>query len=270
MVYWRRMGEKKYALSAYYVAKSLPLGLIEKRNEFALLTKRRNSLIFKWSQEQLMFVYAFGVIVLFNFDQKTAGKIVRQAMRFGVEPLEKPKTDDYEVVIDPERKISVEFDSVIMPKLNHGQIDIVAEVLAQSAAIEFVEERVGGIVEKFGQITQGLEEGGRIRLSDKDVLKLIGSGRSIVQYVITQLSLLDKPEQTWEDKDLESLFTAMRKMFELEDRFRAIEFRLDFIHETSSLVLDILENKRSVKLELWIIYLFIIDLVLVVYEIWFK
>lgn len=264
------MEQKRYPISAHYVAKSLPLQAFEKRSDLPLLTKRRNSLVFKLSDEQLMYVYAFGVVALFNFDKKAAGKAVRQALKLGLDPLEKAVADEYEVVIDPERKISVEFEAAYLPRLDPDQLGIVAEVLAQSAAIEFVEGRVAEIVDRFRKVTEGLEEGGRIRSTDKEVMKVIGSGRSIVQYVVASLALLDKPEQTWEDKELESLFTAMRKMFELEDRFRAIEFRLDFIHETSSLVLDILENKRSVNLELWIIFLFVIDLVLVVYEIWFK
>ena len=63
-------------ISAYYVAKSLPLPLIEKRNELALVTKRRNALIFGKPEDQMMFVFSYGVVVLFNFDAKHARRTV--------------------------------------------------------------------------------------------------------------------------------------------------------------------------------------------------
>lgn len=261
---------EKHAISAHYLAKSLPLALIEKRNELALVTKRRNALIFGRPQEQMMIVFSFGVVVLYDFDAKHGARVLKQIAKYGEDPLETPKTEDYAVVIDPSSKISVEFDSVVIDDVDSDLVYVVAEVLAQSVAIEYVEEKVGGIVNRFEKVTAGLERGGKIRMRDAEVLKTIGAGRSIIQYVISQLSLLDKPDSTWEDKDVETTFVAMRKMFELEDRFRALEFRLNFIQDTSEIVLDLLQNRRAVKMELAIIYLFVIDIVLVLYEVFWK
>ena len=261
------MASQKYAIKAYYVAKSLPLAEIEKKNELALLTKRRNSLVFQPAHDRIMVVFSFGVVVLFNFDDKLAQKFVKQVSKYGIEPTEKHKTEEYDVVIDPEKKPGVEFDFVTLNRIDTEQIHLVAEVLAQSVAIEYVEERVEHFMGRFERIYTDLEKDGRIRVSDLEVRKMIGGGRNVVQYVITQLSLLDKPETTWNDKDIESLFVGMRKMFELEDRFRNIEFRLNFIQDTSELVLDILAHKRSYNLEVAVLWLFIIDVALIAYEI---
>lgn len=258
--------KEKRPISAHYLAKTLPLALIEKRNELALMTKRRNALIFGRPQGQMMFVFSYGVVVLFDFEPKHAAKILKQIAKYGEEPVEARKTEEYAVVVDPSVKTSVEFDNVILHALDADHLYVIAEVLAQSVAIEYVEEKVNDTVKRFSVVTTGLERGGRIRMKDVDVLKTIGAGRSITQYVITQLSLLDKPDVTWEAKDVEATFVAMRKMFELEDRFKAIEFRLNFIQDTSEVVLDVLQSRRANKLELAIIYLFVIDLVLVLYE----
>lgn len=264
------MTSAQYPIRAYYVAKSLPLAEIEKKNDLALLTQRRNFLVFQPAQDRIMVVFSFGVVVLFNFDEKTAAKFVKQITRYGAEPLAKPRVEEYAAVVDPEQKISVEFNHVVLNKIDPDQIYLIAEVIAQSVAIDFVEDRVDQIVARFERIDAGLERDGKIRVSDAEIRKVIGAGRNIIQYVITQLSLLDKPDITWESKEMESLFLAMRKMFELEDRFRTLEFRLNFIQNTSEMVLHILEAKRSVNLELWIIGLFIVDVMLVVYEIFFK
>jgi uncharacterized Rmd1/YagE family protein len=264
------MAPQTYPIRAYYLAKSLSLAEIEKKNDFALLNKRRNSLVFQPASDKMLAVFSFGVVVLFNCDDKACSKFVKQAARYATDPLEKPNVEEYEVIVDPEKKPGAEFNSVYVSKLDPDQIHLISEVLAQSVAIDFVEERVERFVTRFEKIYSGLEKDGKIRVKDIEVRKAIGAGRNIVQYVITQLSLLDKPDTTWEDKDLETLFISMRRMFELEDRFKNVEFRLNFIQDTSELVLDILENKRSVNLEMAIIYLFVIDIALVLYEVFFK
>ncbi len=259
-----------HPISAHYVAKSLPLPLIEQRNELALVSKRRNALIFGRPEYETMIVFSFGVVVFYNFGKKEVERAVKQFREYGSDPVEAPKVEEYAVVIDPEKKPSAEFDSVVLNRMDADLLYVVAEVLAQSVAIEYVEEKVSNIVERFDKVTAGLEQAGKIRSRDSEVLKTIGAGRAITHYVISQLSLLDKPDSTWEDRDIEAVFTSMRKMFELEDRFRAVEFRLDFIQDTSELSLDILQNKRSVNLELWVIFLFIVDIVLVLYEVLLK
>ena len=255
------------AISAYYLAKSLPLGFITKRNELALVSKRRNSLVIGRPEHQLMIIFSFGVVVLYHYDRAETERVLKQIAEYGVEPVKNTKSEEYAVVIDPEKKISVEFDNVVLPKVDADMLFVIAEVLAQSVAIEYVEEIVADTMTRFEQVTNGLEHGGKIAASDREVLKTIGAGRSITQYVVSQLSLLDKPDSTWEDKDIETAFIGMRKMFELEDRFKALEFRLDFIQDTSELALDILQNKRSVNMEWAVIVLFVIDILLILYEV---
>ncbi len=256
-----------HAISAYYVAKALPLPLVGELEGFSLLSKRRNSLMYGKSDGRIAIIFAFGVVVLYDFPKEASPGLLSRVSKRGIEPSEIFETEEYTVVIDPEKKISAEFEHVVLPKFDINILYVAAEVLAQSVAIEHVEKKVVDIVDRFERVTAGLEKGGKIRASSSEVLKTIGAGRSITQYVLSQLSLLDKPDSTWEDRDVETTFTSMRKMFELEDRFRAIEFRLDFIQGTSELVLDLLQNKRSVNQEWAIIYLFVIDLILVVYEI---
>jgi uncharacterized Rmd1/YagE family protein len=259
-----------YQIRAYCVAKSISLTELERQNQLALLTQRRNFVVYQPAADRFMAVFSYGVVVLFNFDEKISPKFVELAARYGADPLEKPKVEEYTVILDPSQKVSAEFNHVVLHKLDPEQIALIAEVLAQSVAIDAVEERVDTIVGKFDRIHAALAKDGRIPVRDVEIRKLIGASRTLIQYVITQLSLLDKPDVTWEDKELEALFVGMRKMFELEDRFRTMEFRLNFIQDTSEMIMHILESRRSVKLELWIIGLFILDLVIVLYEALFK
>src|SRR5262245_37007226 len=113
-------------ISAYYVAKSLPLALIEKRNELALVTKRRNALIFGKPEDQMMFVFSYGVVVLFNFDAQHAERVLEQIAKYGEDPVGSKKSEDYDILVDPVQKISVEFDCVILDELDRDLVYVVA------------------------------------------------------------------------------------------------------------------------------------------------
>ena len=88
----------------------------------------------------------------------------------------------------------------------------------------------------------------------------------ILQQILSRLSLLDKPDITWDSPELETLFGHMRKMYELDDRFRAVEFKLDSIQDNSKALLSILQTRRSERLEIVIVALILIEVVLFVYE----
>jgi uncharacterized Rmd1/YagE family protein len=262
--------ETRYPIAAYYLAKTLPLPLIERRFGLSPAHKRRNFLLFRQGEERLILVFSYGVVVLFGFDPKNAKRIAKQLTRYGVEPVEKPRIEEYEVAVDPGRKPSVEFDFVILDRLDPDYLYVIAEVLAQSVAIEYVEERAAEIVAKFEKVYEGLEQEGKLRADEIGIRKAIGAGRNLVQYVISHLSLLDKPDVTWDDKDVEALFAGMRRTFELEDRFRALEFRLNFIQDTSVMVLDLMQTRKSYLIEVVIVALFVFDIVLVLYELFLK
>lgn len=262
---------ERYSIVAHNVCRSLQLERLEKKGEFGPLTKLRNELIFRPSEDRAAYFFSFGVIVLFNFPQKDGAKLVKTvAAKYCDDRLAKPNAEEYEIIVDAERKTEVGFDSVVVNRLDPVHLQVIAEVLAQSAAIDDVEDRVGAIMERLKGAYSGLERDGRIRARDREVKKTIGAGIALVQYVVGQLALLDKPDIAWEDREAEALFLGMRKMFELEDRFRALEFRLDFIRDTSERILDILTDRRLIILEAAIVVLFVVDIVLVLYEVFVK
>jgi len=264
------MASTSYPITALYLGKTLNLAEIEKKNDLALLARRRNSLLFQPTADRIAIVFSYGVVVLFNFDPKVSHKYVKQVIKYGEDTLETPKTEEYTIVIDPDQKMSVDFNSVTLNRIDPDKIHIIAEVLAQSVAIEYVEERAGQFVANFEKIHTALEKTGRIDISDREVHKVIGAGRNVVQYVITQLSLLDKPDATWEDKETEQLFIGMRKMFELEDRFQALQFRLNFINDSSAMILEIIQHRRGTWMEMVVIWLIVGEMLVMTAEWLFK
>jgi uncharacterized Rmd1/YagE family protein len=258
--------EKIHSCSAHYIKVGLNLAKIEVAcHELTLYRRERNCLIYKLSETQFLAVYSFGVLVTFDVhDKKNNAHYIRLVSRGGevddAISVENALTDNYDLLIDPDQPDTVEFNQVRLHEFNLEKVFIVMHVLAQSVAIDFMERQVEEHLQKFEKMNLSLSRRGRVEVPASEVMKVIGASGSMMNFVIGKLSLLDKPDIAWDDREAESLFMNMRKMYELADRFEALQFKFTFIQESSGRLLDILQHKHANFLEWIIILLFVLDI----------
>ena len=108
----------------------------------------------------------------------------------------------------------------------------------------------------------GLEKKGRFLKTTKSVLQLVGQNNNIIQFVISKLSLLDKPDITWENKRLEVFFSQLADIFDLRSRFKNVEYKIGFARDNSEFALTALQGGRANFLEIIIILLFVFDIII--------
>ena len=262
-------GMTRLNLTAHYIKNSLNLAKIEQKNkDLQLFRRERNLLMYRVSDMRYVCVFSFGAVVLFGIEnRKDAGRYLR---RFGkalvgdgvdavVEDAPDVSPETYDVVIDPEAQESVEFDLIRLKGPDPEKLLLVFHVAAQSVALDFLETRLDKAVNRFERIHAELASRGKLNVKEREVMKIIGMSGSIVNFIIDKLALLDKPDITWEDKEAESMHANLRKSFELDDRFSALRFKLEFIQDSSEVMLDVLENKKSTYLEIIIILLIALE-----------
>ncbi len=261
----------KLPVYAYYVRNSLDLAKIEQKNLdlplMSLVRKERNLLVYQHSDNQYVCVYAFGVVTVCGIEDKK--EIAKLLKRFAYgEELEEGKDpkippEDYAIVIDPDQPESVEFDRVQLKQLSLEKLLLVSHVAAQSAAIDFVERRIADTQQALERLHGMLEEHGKlVATNTRSILKTVGMSGNMVHFMVTRLSLLDKPDITWEDKDAEALFLKLRSMFELDDRFQALQFKLEFIKDSSETLINVISTKRAEFMEVVIIVLIAVEILL--------
>ncbi len=263
--------QQRFSLSAHYIKPSLNLAKIEqKAAELTLYRKERNLLVYRISETQYLCVYSFGVVTVFGIDDhREAAKYLKLFARGGEEEpgvrMLEALTDEYPVIVDPNGSESVEFELVRIKQFSIEKLLLIMHVLAQSVAIDFLEHQVEETLQRFERIHLNLAEKGLLIATPREVMKTIGMSGNIVNFIVGQLSLLDKPDILWEDKDAEALFISMRKMFELEDRFSTLRFKLTFIQDSSELMLDALHHRRSELLEITVIVLIVVEIIFLLF-----
>ena len=259
----------KLPVYAYYIRNSLDLAKIEQKNVdlplLSLVRKERNLLVYQSGSDHYVCVYAFGVVTFCCIeDKKEIAKLLKRfAYGEEIEEGKDPKIapEDFAIVIDPDLPESVEFDRVQLKQLNLEKFLLISHVMAQSVAIDFVEGRIAETQLALERIHLSLEEHGKlVATNTKSILKTVGMSGKMVHFMVTRLALLDKPDIAWEDKDAESLFLKLRSMFELDDRFQALRFKLHFIKDSSEMLMDIISTKRMEFMNVIIIVLIAISI----------
>ncbi len=261
----------KLPIYAHYIGNSLNLAQIEQSSPvlalFPLKRKERNLLVFSSGDNQYLCVYAFGVVTVCGVEDRARIGELLKLLAYG-EDLEEgkdPKTppEDYNIAILPDQPESVEFDHVRLKQLTLEKFLLLSHVMAQSVAIDFVERRIADTQRALESIHSSLAKHGQLKgTTTQGILKTVGMSRNMVHFMVSRLSLLDKPDITWEDKDAEILFMKLREMFELDDRFEALRFKLDFIKDSSETLINVMSAKKAHVLEMIIIVLILIEIVM--------
>jgi len=138
---------------------------------------------------------------------------------------------------------------------------VISFVLAQSVALEKIEEKADACLETAMSITNSFERKGLFLHIKKIVKSLIEIVR-VRHDVLSNLMILEKPEMVWDDPQLDEIFEEMRDIFEIEERFEAVDKKLNDSFEMASFISDLLAIERENVLEILIIVLIAIEILL--------
>ncbi len=94
------------------------------------------------------------------------------------------------------------------------------------------------------------------------VLRTVGFAMQTRHAVLSNLSVLDKPDATWEYERLERLHGWLFDHFELDHRHVALSRKLDFLAENNRLIMDVLANRKSLRLEWAIVILIAVEILM--------
>lgn len=212
--------------------------------------------------------FDFGVLVFFDGSEALREAMVRKVAAQAGEKRT-PRTEELLVELAPAgaAPIEVRFDRVLVPELTWPVRSVVGLVIAQSAAMEYYEDHVSEILEQTDRITQALSESGRMRGRVRDTVRFIGHCIETKNEVVETLALFDKPDVTWESEQLDRLFTRLREMMEIDDRFRALEYRLRTIQDSLVLLVELSRGESTFRLELLVVLLIFLELAVMLWQV---
>lgn len=224
----------------------------------------KTHLISTLADDQFVVVHDFGAIVFFGVPDARRKEIVAALIGVvGAQPRP-PLEETFNVVIDPGVEAESGFDRVVVPMVSEKWIELIGLVIGQSAAMEYYEDDVDKILERLDGLAGELADSGRTKGSVRVLTQFIGEAMHLRGRVILTLALLDAPLATWNDQALDRIYGQLRTSFAIDDRYRALDEKLEMVRDHLGILVDLTVQKRSYTLEMLVVILIAVEVLLYV------
>jgi uncharacterized Rmd1/YagE family protein len=145
---------------------------------------------------------------------------------------------------------------------------VVADALAKSVVLGRDEREVANVFDTIEPLARELATSGQTSKSRTDLLKLLGNSLLVQHRVSGRVAVDEKPDVLWDRPDLERLYARLEDEYELSERVEILNRKLEVISDTATTLADIIDAKRTLRLELIVIFLIAFEIVVTGYEIY--
>lgn len=143
---------------------------------------------------------------------------------------------------------------------------VIADALAKSVVLARDEREVAAVFDVIEPLARRLGEGGGLPAKRTDMLKLIGKSLRVQHSMSGRVAVEEKPDALWDRPDLERLYARLEDEYELKERAVALGRKLEVIKETATAFTDLIDTRRSLRLEWAIVLLIVSEIVLTLYQ----
>lgn len=229
----------------------------------ATVRQSKAQIVAEYAPDRMVIAFDFGAVVFVNVGGEERARVLGTILaKVATEEPHPPLEEDFLIEIEPgaPEHGTVAFDRVVVPALSAPVADLVTLLLAQSVSIDYYEEDLEEVITALDKKANGMAKTGRIIGTTRDFARFVGSSIATKNQIIQALAVLDKPAVTWEAEPLDRLYRDLRTMLEIEDRFRALEYKLRAIQETLELFLDLSQTRRMLFLEATVVILILFEI----------
>jgi len=220
-------------------------------------------LAFRQGPEGYVVLFGYGVAVLIGLSPLEEDEFLRAL---------KPRLHNAYATLDDESaeiEINPERDDHIPPggriglrSLSPDRLLVVADALAKSIGLDREEREVARVLERIEPMALSLAETGKTRGPRQEILKLIGQSLHVQQRMSGRVAVEEKPDALWDRPDLERLYARLEDEYELRERAAGLTRKIEVIRETAQVFTDLIDTQRSLRLELAIVLLIVVEVII--------
>ena len=220
------------------------------------------------------FAFRWGAVVLFGATAAQEARVLADLAPLVSQKLASPMDETARIELIAEVTASTE-DSVDpvgiirLRDLSLPRLAMVADALAKSAALSQQEATLSQTLDGMEPVVAGLRAQGRLGVSSRTLLRLIGTAISARSRATARVQAEDKPDLLWDHPGLERLHARLADEFELAERSAALDRKLSLVGDTVETLLSLIEARRSLGLEVAIVLLITIEVVVTFYQLLF-
>jgi uncharacterized Rmd1/YagE family protein len=210
----------------------------------------------------LTFVFRYGVAVTFS-ENPLDPEFDAALLAHVLEPAVEQESESASLVVQPGVDDRTAPDGqIILSDASDERLLLVATVLARSVVLARDEILVSAAFDGIDPLVSELREHGRVSIPIRNVMKLAGDVLAARHRVMGAVQVSERPDLLWDHPDLDRLYTRMETEYELREREEVLERKYGALGDFTEVLLDIVQDKRSFRLEAAIIALIAFEIVL--------
>jgi uncharacterized Rmd1/YagE family protein len=157
---------------------------------------------------------------------------------------------------------------ILVREMSLERLLVVADALAKSVVLGHDEREVSNVFDTIEPFARELATSGKTSRNRTDLLKLMGSALLVQHRVSGRVAVGEKPDVLWDRPDLERLYARLEDEYELSERVETLNRKLAVISDTATTLADIIDTKRSLRLEIIVVVLIAFEIIIAFYEIY--
>lgn len=223
-------------------------------------------LVIRIHEGGLAVLFRYGVAVLFAAAREAEKALLQRLAAYVIDPLPAPESDEARLELSRNVDEQVDLSGTIhLTEASIERFQVVADVLAKSLVLSHYELRIAGIFDRTEPLATTLRTSGRVGAGGSALLREIGHVLLMQHRMVGRVETAEKPELIWDHPELERLYLRLAEEYELRERSRALERKLEVISRTAETLLGLIQSRSSLRVEWYILALIVAELILSIY-----
>ncbi len=210
------------------------------------------------------FLFRYGAVVFFDAAPAGVTEYLRQIGPAIRQPFPQGdrETEVLDIRLEPGGRESLEGNTLVLADASLEKLQLVADVMAKSVSLAHHEKGIERQFERIEPFAVNLDHWGRGGRAARELLHNLGGALLAEHRVVAGTRVDDSPDLLWDHPELERLWARIRDEFEIRERFAALHGKLSLISRTAETALDLLQNRRALRVEWAIVGLIVFEIVL--------
>lgn len=247
---------------AYQVAEGIHINRCKETFGRKLLFSDSDELFFELSTHKYLYIFRYGIVCTYNVSDEELSLIFEKISETAINSILTDEMLSETLDISTEMpKLSIDFNEVSITDNDSEKIRLLMLNLSQSVALDHYAGITENLLIETQKHTSQLEIAGKLDIGGKTLKRFIGKVLNIKNKISEKLYIFDSPDVAWDSESLNQLNRALKRKFDLKDRYQVISQQLNIVKENLDLFKDIMDHRESSRLEWIIIILIVIEVI---------
>ena len=215
-------------------------------------------------------LFRFGVAVLFDVPESAAKSLLTRLQAVIHDPFASPAIEELDIRIVPDAEEQFLNGELVLQLMDIPRYQVVADILAKSAFLDYYEQNTSGAFDRIEPLAMRMQSGGRLPRHARKLMRHIGEVLRVQHHMVGRAQVGEKPDVLWENPELDRLWKRLESEYEIGERQIALERKLEMLSGTAETLLGMLQDRRTLRVEWYIVILILVEIFLTLYELFFR